>query len=98
MGALVLGVWAYMLVQHIIGESSPRTFPAVAHASIWEYAAVAVVFLVAPFIGACSGFRLVRSRERPVVLIGWIMLVAFSLFFLMSCMIYWSDYERYTNR
>ena len=98
MGVLVFGVWGYMLVQHIIEESGPRKFPAVAYTSIWEYAVVALVFLVAPFIGACSGFRLVRSRQHPAVLVGWLMLVAFVLFFLISCMIYWSDYERYTNR
>ena len=98
MGALIAGVWAYMFVQHIIEESGARKFPAVAYTSIWEYAVVAVVFLVAPFLGACSGFRLVRSRQRPAVLIGWLMLAGFSLFFLMSCLIYWSDYDRYTNR
>jgi len=95
MAALVLAVWGYVLVQHIIEESEPRKFPAVAYANLWEYSVVAVVFLVAPFVGACSAWRLVCSRDRSAVLIGWLMLVAFSLFFMMSCLIYWSDYQRY---
>ena len=82
MGALVLAVWVYVLVQSIIDESSPRKFPAVLYTSIPDYAIVAIVFLVAPFIGACSGLRLTRSREHLAILIGWLMLIGFSLFFL----------------
>lgn len=98
MGALVLAVWVYVLVQHIINESGSRKFPAVLYTSIPEYAIVAVVFLVAPFIGACGGLRLIRSREHRAILIGWLMLIGFSLFFLMSCLIYWSDYHRYASK
>jgi hypothetical protein len=97
MGALVLAVWVYMFVQHMVEEAGGRNFPVVAYKSIWEYGIVATVFLVAPFIGACSGLRLVRSGERPGVVIGWLMLAAFSLFFFMSCVIYWSDYHRYAS-
>ena len=97
MGILVVVAWGYLLVQHMIQESGPRQFPAVAHESLLECLVIAVAFLVVPFVGACRALRLVRSGERSIVLVGWFMLVTFSLLFLFSCLVYWSDYQRYAS-
>ena len=94
MALVVMGTWIFVLVEHSIEESQPRKFPSVAYESLPEYFIIAAIFLTASFVGACSAFRVIRSGER---LVGGLLLFIFSVFFLTSCLTYWSDYRKHTR-
>ena len=59
-----------------------------AHKNLFEESALAVVLLVAPFVGGCNAFRLSRSANRSAKIFGWLFLVTFSLFFLQTALVY----------
>lgn len=55
---------------------------------------VAAIFLIAPFIGACHAWRLTRANGHPSVIFGWIGFTTFLFVFLLSSLLFLSDYQR----
>jgi hypothetical protein len=94
---LIVGGIAYAYIRSDILDERYGKPNVLAHVNLYEYFMVAVVFLVAPFIGGCSAFRLTRLVARPARFIGWLLVVMFSLFFLQAVLVCWSDYQRYAH-
>jgi heme/copper-type cytochrome/quinol oxidase subunit 3 len=94
---LLVGTWAFVVIRHIAEESGPRRFPKVAYESLPEYFIVASVFLASSFLGVVSAVRLARSSQKLHRLLGCLAAFFFLLFFVFSCSVYWSEYQRYTE-
>jgi len=99
MVAWIVVVWGFLIAGAITGSSGEREFPALAHASLFEYFFTTATFLVAPVIGGFSALRLIRSAPGTgfPAIIGWLLLAVFALVFSFSCMICWVDYHRYAT-
>ena len=63
--------------------------------NLYEEFAIYIVFLVAPFIGGCSAFRLAKSAHRSAKIVGWLLVVMFSVFFFQAVNIAWTQYHNY---
>ena len=98
MGIVILIAEAYVVLGTMPDANQAPAHPTLAYVNLWEYTALAAVFLVGSFVGACSGFRVARSAECPFRLIGWYMVATFSLAFVTSCLNYWCDYQRFISR
>jgi hypothetical protein len=94
MGLLILITEGYIVLHTMPSGIGPPARPRLAYVNLWEYVTVAAVFLLGSFVGAYSGLRVARSPECPFRLIGWYMVLTFSLAFVTSCWNYWGDYQR----
>ena len=95
MGVLTVGGIAYVIVRDGILEERYGKHNLLAHTNVYEESVIVVVFLVAPFIGGCSAFRLARSVNRSTKIIGWLLVVMFSIFFLQAAEVCWTHYQNY---
>ncbi len=94
---LTVGGIAYVMIRGGILEERYGKSNLLAHANVYEQFAIAAVLLLAPFIGACSAFRLATLPSRPAKVIGWLLVVTFCLFLLQAILACWSQYQRYAN-
>jgi hypothetical protein len=97
MFVLTVGGIAYVIIRGGILEERYGKSNLLAHANLYEEFSIAAVLLLAPFIGACSAFRLARLPGRPAKAIGWLLVVTFSLFLFQAILACWSQYQRYAN-
>jgi hypothetical protein len=82
---LIVGGIAYVIIRDI----------PLSNANLYETFVIKVIFLVAPFIGGCSAFRLATSANSSIQIIGWLLVVIFALFFLQATLIDWIQYRNY---
>ena len=92
---LYVGGVAYVIIHGSALEERYGKTNLVAYQNLYEAFILDTIFLVTPFLGGCSAFRLVRSRDRSGKIVGWLFAVLFALLFFQSAMIEWTQYRNY---
>jgi len=95
MFVLSVGGIAYVIIRDGFLEERYGKHNLLVHTNLYEAFVIDVVFLIAPFIGSCSAFRLTRSADRFLKIVGWLLLVIFSLFFFQNAEVCWTQYHNY---
>jgi len=95
MFALTVSGIVYVIIRGNVLEERYGKPNLLANANLLEAFTIAVVFLVAPFVGGCSAFRLARAADRSAKIIGWLLVVMFALFFLPAATAEWAQYRNY---
>jgi len=86
-----------LLFQHAKEESEPRVFPKILNENLVEYYTYAFVFLAIPVLGFMASVRLARLKESRLQPIGIALAALFVLWFVMSCQVYWHEFEKYVR-
>lgn len=60
---------------------------------VGEEFVISTLFLVAPFIGACSAFRIARSSDHSAKIIGWLWVIMFGSFFVYAAVVDCAQYR-----
>jgi cytochrome bd-type quinol oxidase subunit 2 len=94
---LSVGGIAYVIVRGGVLEERYGKPNLLAHTNLYEEFIVAAIFFLAPFVGACSALRMARAPERGTKVVGWLLVVMFSLFLLQAGLVYLSEYQSYVS-
>jgi hypothetical protein len=92
---LYIGGVACVIIQGNVLEERYGKHNILDHTNVYESFILDVIFLVAPFLGGCSAFRLLRSSDYFGKIIGWLFVVLFALLFFQSALIEWTQYRDY---